>query len=821
RKASSVRELDERINRLGREAAAAQRDGPALIARRGTLLTKLKQIGHDTLQLRRVTVLAAREVEQADSQRSLAVRRLEDARDAVAAASRHAVDLRHAVDEQTRHFALLERMRDQFRGIDHGAQSVLTAAQDAGLAGRPSVLGLLGEKLRVSKGMEAAIEASLAEHLSAVIVPHARDAVSALRLLYESAGGRATIVPLDAVRTTPPLNPAKEKGVLGVASRFVKCEPQYRELVDTLLGRIVIVEDLDTGRMLLKRGLHTVVTVDGVVLRAIGSITGGRNVVEGSRFSLERELEDIPAEIDRLLSEQEQQEAAIAAAKRQLHERERTLAAANQEVSHAERRYAQAHTQMLALRGQLAPIRGELQYVRKALAQASTRADELVAERTALASRLTEARAALHAARQGAIAARAGLAEPASQRDALLGRIAEARGAIAALEQEQTSIAALRESRRAALAKIEERMTARRREAQARSTEVEAAVADRLRLDAEIASLAERGAAAEAALLPQQEQLTTLNRELAGLEPLYNQRRSRLADLERRALAAENDVHRRAQDLDRLREEMTEEGFLFEEPEPHEEVAAHLPRPAVLTGAGIRPLTAVVAERVAVLDPTELHERVRSLRARIRNLGAVNTAAQADYEETKERHDFLVTQLADLREAETGLQETIAELRHTIREQFRETFQKVNADFQTYFKTFFGGGNARLVLTEPEDYGESGVDIIARPPGKRLQSLTLLSGGERSMTAVALLFALLESNPAPFCVLDEVDAALDEANVNRFGDALKDLATRSQFVVITHNRGTIQAADTIYGVSMTNDGVSNILSLRLADVPEE
>jgi chromosome segregation protein len=315
--------------------------------------------------------------------------------------------------------------------------------------------------------------------------------------------------------------------------------------------------------------------------------------------------------------------------------------------------------------------------------------------------------------------------------------------------------------------------------------------------------------------------LTALNHELADLEPQYNQRRSHLSDLERRALTAENDVHRRAQDLERLREEMAEEGFLFDEPEPSEEVAARLPRPVVLTGAGIRPLEAVVAERVAVLDPTELHDRVRSLRARIRNLGAVNTAAQSEYEETRERHDFLVTQLADLREAETGLQETIAELRHTIREQFRETFQKVNADFQTYFKTFFGGGNARLVLTEPEDYGESGVDIIARPPGKRLQSLTLLSGGERSMTAVALLFALLESNPAPFCVLDEVDAALDEANVNRFGDALKDLATRSQFVVITHNRGTIQAADTIYGVSMATDGVSNILSLRLADVPEE
>lgn len=820
RQAAAVRDREDRLNRLSRDAATAEHDGPAMLTRQDSLLARLKQIGHETLQLRRVTVLAARDVEQADGQRTLAVRRVEEARDAADAASRRVVDLRHAIDEQTRHFALLERMRDQFRGIDHGAQTVLKASADSDAAVRPTVLGLLGEKLRVPQGMEAAIEAALAEHLSAVLVPRDRDVIAALRVLYESAAGRATVISLDGIRTSPPLNLAREKGVLGVASRLVKCDAQYRELIDTLLGRVVIVEDIDTGRMMLRRGLHAAVTVDGVLLRATGSITGGRNVVEGNRFSLERELEGIPAAIDRLLTEREQQEAEVARLKGRVREMEQALAAATQEVSRSERRYAQAHTQMLALKGQLAPVRGELEYVRRTLGQAATRREELAAERSSLESALAEVRQELQSFRQGTVRARAVLAGPAAERDALLARIAEARGAIAALEQEQASLAALRESRRTALTKIEERITARSREAQARTTEIEAAIGDRVRLDAEIASLSERIDGAETALVPIRDRVTVLTRELAELEPLQTQSRSRLSDLERRSLAAENDVHRRAQDLERLREEMLEEGFSFEEVEEGGAVATRMPRPVVLTAGGVRPLEAVAAERVAVLDAEELRERVRSLRARIRNIGAVNTSAEAEYEETKERHDFLSTQVADLREAETGLREAIAELRHTIREQFRETFQKVNGDFQTYFKTFFGGGSARLVLTEPEDYSESGVDIVARPPGKRLQSLTLLSGGERSMTAVALLFALLESNPAPFCVLDEVDAALDEANVNRFGDALRDLATRSQFVVITHNRGTIQAADTIYGVSMTGDGVSNVLSLRLGDVPE-
>jgi chromosome segregation protein len=820
RQVALVREAEERLTRLDRDAAAADRELPSLTQRQHAQLAKLKAIGHETLQLRRVTVLAARDVERADRERESAVRRLEEARDAVAAAQRDVVDLRHAVDEQTRRFALLERMRDQFRGIDHGAQAVLTAAADTARPDRPAVLGLLGELLRVPKGMEAAVEAALADHLSAVVVPSQRDALAALSVLYESAGGRATIVPLDGVRAAAPLNVAREKGVHGAASRFVKCEPQYREIVDALLGRTVIVEDVETGRALLKRGVQTVVTTDGVVLRASGTISGGRNAVEGSRFSLERELESVPGEIDRLLEERERTEATVVTLKGRVRELEQALTATTDDVTRKERQYAQAHTQMLALRGELAPIRGELRYIRTAMQRAATRREETSKERAGLEQRQAESRQALDTARARTVALRRALDEPAARREHLTARVAEARGAVAALEQEQASIAAMHESRRTALARLEERITARRREAQARETEIAAAIADRTRLDADFAALSERIAETERTLAPLREHSTSTGRELAELEPVQTQQRARLSDLERRSLAAENDLHRRAQDLDRLREEMVEEGFDFEEVRHENGAVATSVRPVIVTGTGALPLESIAAEQVAVLDPAALQERVRSLRARIRAMGAVNPQARAEYDETRERHDFLITQVKDLREAETGLREMIAELRHTIREQFRETFQRVNADFQTYFKTFFGGGNARLVLTEPEDYGESGVDIIARPPGKRLQSLTLLSGGERSMTAVALLFALLESNPAPFCVLDEVDAALDESNVNRFGQALKNLTGRTQFVVITHSRGTIQAADTIYGVSMTGDGVSNVLSLRLADVPE-
>jgi chromosome segregation protein len=210
-------------------------------------------------------------------------------------------------------------------------------------------------------------------------------------------------------------------------------------------------------------------------------------------------------------------------------------------------------------------------------------------------------------------------------------------------------------------------------------------------------------------------------------------------------------------------------------------------------------------------------------------MGVVNPLALEEYEETNQRYDFLSAQLTDLRAAERSLSELIAELDGAMQIRFERTFQAVAIEFERSFERLFGGGHARLILTKPD--GEEsdgteqgvplGVEIIARPPGKRQQTLALLSGGERALTAAALLFAILKVNPSPFCVLDEVDAALDEANVGRFRDALLDLARETQFLVITHNRGTIEAADTIYGVSMGDDSASRILSLRLQELVEE
>jgi chromosome segregation protein len=213
-----------------------------------------------------------------------------------------------------------------------------------------------------------------------------------------------------------------------------------------------------------------------------------------------------------------------------------------------------------------------------------------------------------------------------------------------------------------------------------------------------------------------------------------------------------------------------------------------------------------------------LRDRIADLRAQIRGLGPINVEAADEYGESRERYDYLTAQLTDLSAAEDELMTAVGQLDREIREKFRETFKLVNAEFERYFSAFFRGGTARLELGESDEDGMPGIDIYAQPPGKKLGSLNLLSGGERSLTAVALLFALLQANPSPICVLDEVDAALDEANVGRFVEELRALSERTQFIIITHNRRTIENADTIYGVSMGGDSVSRVLSLRLDEV---
>ena len=390
-------------------------------------------------------------------------------------------------------------------------------------------------------------------------------------------------------------------------------------------------------------------------------------------------------------------------------------------------------------------------------------------------------------------------------------KLGKARTEVAVAEESLRSQQAALQRETALLDRLRAQMSARRQRAEELEAEQGAIVARVRELRAESSRMGAQWRDVRTHIQPAEEELAHLGEEQTALEAQERRGRDRVRETEARHGRAQLEVARCRDEL-RLLARRIEEDLGLVELELAESVTAQTPLP-------LRPL---VSQLPIVEElPEGLEDEIRHLKARLRRLGSVNPNAPDEYAEAQERHSFLTEQSADLETASARLRQVVAELDELMETAFRETFDAVAVRFSETFPALFNGGTARLELTDPGDLMNTGVDIVARPPGKRAQRLALLSGGERALTAAALLFALLHVHPTPFCVLDEVDAMLDEANVGRFRALLEELAQRSQFVVITHNRVTIEAADTIYGVSMGAGGVSQVVSLKLEQSREQ
>ncbi len=751
--------------------------------------------------------------------------------------------LRAQIEALQARLELMEKLDVQPLTPDAGIRMILeaggvlkrqTVPEDIELRG---VLGLVGQIVKVPPGLEKAIEAALADSLFAVVLQRQADLRPVLDLLLTGDAGRATLYALDELQEVRPFHLMKERGVLGVASQLVRCDGRYRKLIDTLLGRTVVVEDQALAQRVVRRGMaQAVATLDGVLLRPVGSVAAGSLSSVQASFVREREVNDIPQQLAELRPRLEEREetlqrtaAALDDAQRRHEELGATLEALREQRARAENGLAAAKGGLGAFRLRLHAMRANAvrsaqEMERLATARAQAAHDHAAAEAAAGDAVRQE-----QAERQAAVALelrRASLTDEASEQAA---NVAHLDGA---LRTEQQAGAGDRINR--------ERLA---RQIAAKQEQQE-------RIIAETQAIASRHAATRRELGEQSGEIAALEseleparRELAQLESRERALTAELADAnasmrtaERALFDAENDVRIRRDELEALRQSLEAEGFVAtadgeveRAPEPEPEGGAALMETEAAEVAEGLPTWLRTDDGPALppvrggstINPTEVRDRIADLRAQIRALGPVNEQAATDYTESRERYDFLTGQLADLKQAEEQLNQAIGELEVVIRDRFRTTFKLVNREFERYFSAFFRGGTARLELGETDEDGLPGIEIVAQPPGKKLGSLALLSGGERSLTAVALLFALLQANPSPICVLDEVDAALDEANVGRFVEELRELSKRTQFIIITHNRRTIETADTIYGVSMGADSVSRVLSLRLADVEED
>ena len=824
---AELRDIQARREQAIERRRRRERQREAARGQRERLLELLRDYGRRALAAHHERETLAVAAQEARRRREVGERRLEEAR-TTAAAAREA--LRDASTERERLTArqeLIDTLSAKVADRGSAAQELLRAAREPDEDAEPlsGVVGLVSRLIRVPRGLEQAIEAALAEQLSAVVVERQEDALAAIEHLRERGAGALTILPRESIPHQYPLNLFNERGVVGVAARLVKVDREYRPLIDTLLGRTIVVEDVPTALKTVKRGLGSVVTRDGVLLRAGGALYGGSRGAVAEQFVMQDERQALPEAITAAAQAEDAAAARVLRLDDAVADAQDALALARRTGDGAEGARREHERAVARLRRRLVALAGELRLVHAALA-----ADDLEAEQAEVGGTASEDRRAQLEALATEIERLRDRSEAVvAERDGAGEQVARAAAAVAAVQGERSASQARVATIDEAARRDRERRLERREQALAIRRELEDLELAMRNLREQIANVQSARSAAEEAVAPAHAALAeaeTAERQLAATR---GDSQALLFASERELLEAQSTLRELASRVQSLEQQLADEELVLHEDgsvrreqrdEPSE--AADEQSAEAEDGATATLLAAAPPPRGgADVNPLQLRDRISELRGEIRALGPVNREALDDLSEERERHDFLSGQVADLEAAEVQLREAIANLERRIRERFDETFEQVNASFGEYFARFFGGGRAELVVVEPEDEaGEAGVDVRAQPPGKRISSLAMLSGGERALTSVALLFSLLAVNPAPVCVLDEVDAALDEANVVRFVETLRELCERSQFIVITHNRTTIEVADTIYGVSMGDDSVSRVLSLRLADLPQ-
>ena len=706
---------------------------------------------------------------------------------------------------------VIDQAEKNLAGYASGARLLLQAIRQSRLK---SQFGVLSHEIEVAAEFEKAISAALGEFLDAVVFPEVGGVGDAFELLDKEMS-RGVILPLDKVSANRGLDFNSligREGVLGPAVDFVQVNQKIRPVVELLLGAVLLVRDREAARRILREVEGRtpeirLVTLQGDVFYSSGPILVGQASSAGV-LSRPRQRRELKEKIDALEMQASDGQRLLEDVNGRIAE----LALKEKELKQKASEADQARK--AALEGQ----RQEELNLEKALRSLGWQKEQHNRLEADLRQAAEDTTAILSELK--------GLEEHISKRREEV-RLCSQELAEQSLDEYQTRLSywntqvAVNDQ---AVGEAENRLTDRKEAVQRAeqslvflSSRLEELIKNRQTLDQEKATSIQVGEGMEVEADTLQQKIRPAEAEVAALELEQNrlqgsetEARQTLTQAEHFFAQARINLARRQEALESLRSHI-EDDFGLVEFKYVETVSG--PTPLPLDG---------FVEQLPFVEEisAELEENIKRQRAQLRRMGPVNPEAHAEYVQVKERYEFLHEQVADLMKAEIDLKEIITELDLLMEREFRKTFDAVAHEFRQIFSRLFGGGSARLVLTQPEDMTETGIDIEARLPGRREQGLSLLSGGERSLTAAALVFSLLKVSPTPFCVLDEVDAMLDEANVGRFRDLLQELAQNTQFIVVTHNRNTVQAADVIYGVTMGRDSTSQVISLKLDEVSE-
>ncbi|MCM3616289.1 chromosome segregation protein SMC [Sutcliffiella horikoshii] len=694
---------------------------------------------------------------------------------------------------------MLETMQGDFTGFFQGVKEILKGRDENRLTG---IKGAVAELIQVKQDVETAIEIALGSATQHIVVDNEQNARTSIQYLKKNGYGRATFLPMTVMKPRTlsdyQINQlTRQESFVGIAATLVDFDPAYENIVYNLLGTIVIAKDLKGANTLagILQHRYRIVTLDGDVVNPGGSMTGGAvKQKSNSLLSRGRELDSISAKLEEMENKTALLEDQVKTLKRKIEEKETQvmeLKGSGEELRYKEQQIAsllrEVELEEKNINEHLSLYDYEKQQLTSSIKDAGDRKGKLETELKNVGIQIVELDkeiAALNSLKVEQHATKETVqneltqlkVEYAGKKEKLLNQSEKVETMETDLSQAQEKLADIQED----LELLQSEMNDNSSGEQKLEVAAEEKLQDKnttMRLIAE--RRAERLAFYEKV---EQEEL-----ELKELKRQYKQLMEVLK-------AEEVKLNRLDVELDNRLHHLREEYMLSFE--------------------------AAKEDYPLEMDIDEARKKVRLIKLAIEELGTVNIAAIEEYDRVSERYIFLKEQKDDLQEAKDTLFQVIGEMDEEMKKRFETTFTNIRAHFHDVFRSLFGGGRADLVLTDPSDMLNTGVDIVAQPPGKKLQNLGLLSGGERALTAIALLFSILKVRPVPFCILDEVEAALDEANVHRFAQYLKQFSEETQFIVITHRKGTMEFSDVLYGVTMQESGVSKLVSVRLEESKE-
>ena len=705
------------------------------------------------------------------------------------AAKKQLEEMNFSIRDKDQRIRMLADLENSMEGFAHSVKQILKASKSGQLSG---VYGSAAQLIKVESKYSVAIETAMSGALQNIVVENEDIAKRGIRLLQETKAGRATFLPLTSVKG----NRLNENGLdrcdgfVALAVDLVQFDPRFEGVYNSLLGRIVIAEDIDLGTLIAKKYGYKfrIVTLDGQVINAGGSFTGGsvskssgvltrKNDIEkltNEKNSLQTKLNELRASAEKLKSETDKLGFDIEGAKEEL-----SVVAADK-----------------------IRFESELKRIDVMTAQNEEQLSGSEDAKNALKNRISESEAAVKAAEEAL--------------KSVENEISEKEKSVSENEEQRRQMQEKREA-------LSEKMSALKLRETEITKDIEAIKSEIARLEAQSQEIGSSSARLVVELDEKnrfiegkQAEIEALNAKLSGAKDEAAGINERIAQLRSESHIMEqksNEKRKQVRELNDSKEKFSREVTRLEERKTsvqgaYDKIIADMAEQYEL----------YLSEAVKLAKPVEnllvIQRDLAEIKQKIRALGNVNVAAIEEYKEVSERYEFMSGQLNDVESSKRELEKLIEELTETMRRQFSDSFNQINENFKQIFVELFGGGRAELTLTDPEDVLESGIEIKVAPPGKVINNLSLLSGGEQAFVAICIYFSILKIKPAPFCILDEIEAALDDINVTKYAQYLRKFTDTTQFILVTHRRGSMDEADVMYGVTMQEKGISKILRLE-------